>query len=95
MMTEKKQPNLFLRNDTIFGVCEALGEDFGFNPQYLRIALILPLFWFPVEIVALYFGLGLFVLVSRLLVPARPKNAKALALRSEANEDQIGLSKAA
>ena len=22
----------FFRDDTIFGVCEALGEDFGFSP---------------------------------------------------------------
>ena len=90
-MTEKKQPNLFMRNDTIFGVCEALGEDFGFNAQYLRVALILPLFWFPLEIVALYFGLGLFVLVSRLLVPSRSNAGTALALKDGANEDGIGM----
>ena len=94
-MTEKKQPNLFMRNDTIFGVCEALGEDFGFNAQYLRIALILPIFWMPVEMVALYFGLGLFVLVSRLLVPAKKQAVALPAIKNEANEDAVSLPEAA
>ena len=31
------QPSLFRRPDTFFGVCEALGEDFGFNPIFLRV----------------------------------------------------------
>lgn len=94
-MTEKKQPNLFMRNDTIFGVCEALGEDFGFNAQYLRIALILPIFWLPLEMVALYFGLGLFVLVSRLVAPAAKPAAEIPAIKSEANEDMVSLPEAA
>lgn len=58
--------NLFTRNDTIFGVCQGLGEDLGFNPLWLRLALILPIFWFPFHIVAAYLALGLVVLVSRL-----------------------------
>ena len=95
MMTQKKQPNLFMRNDTIFGVCEALGEDFGFNAQYLRIALILPIFWMPLEIGALYFGLGLFVLISRLLVPAKKPSAELPMIRNEANEDTVSLPEAA
>ncbi|WP_265562867.1 PspC domain-containing protein [Sphingomicrobium arenosum] len=63
--------NIFLRNDTIFGICQALGEDFGFNPNILRVALILPLFWFPVEVAITYVGLGLVVLASRLLFKDR------------------------
>ena len=94
-MNQKKQPNLFLRNDTIFGVCEALGEDFGFNPQYLRVALILPIFWLPLEMIALYFGLGLFVLVSRLIAPAPKVAAPLPALKAEANEDREALPEAA
>ena len=30
--------NPFTREDTLFGVCEALGEDFRFNPLLLRVA---------------------------------------------------------
>ena len=59
--------NLFRRRDTF---CEAVGQDFGFNPLWLRLALIAPLFFFPVQTIAAYFGLGLIVLASRLLFPA-------------------------
>ena len=62
--------NLFRRRDTFFGICEAVGQDFGFNPLWLRLALIAPLFFFPVQTIAAYFGLGVIVLASRLLFPA-------------------------
>lgn len=71
------QENLFTRNDTIFGVCEGLGEDLGINPLFLRLAFILPLFWFPMELVMLYFGLGAILFVTRMLVPARKAEASA------------------
>ena len=61
--------NLFRRRDTFFGICEAVGQDFGFNPLWLRLALIAPLFFFPVQTFAAYFGLGVIVLASRLLFP--------------------------
>lgn len=63
--------NLFRRRDTFFGICEAVGQDFGFNPLWLRLALIAPLFFFPVQTIAAYFGLGLIVLASRLLFPVK------------------------
>ena len=46
-MTAQANTNLILRNDTILGVCEAIGQDFGFNPTWLRIAFCLPVFWNP------------------------------------------------
>ena len=94
-MNQKKQPNMMMRNDTILGVCQSLGEDFGFNPNYLRIALILPLFWMPVEMIALYFGLGLVVLASRTLFPVQGKTAAPQTLPVEANEEAVALPKAA
>lgn len=66
---QNERRNLFTRQDTLFGVCEALGQDFGFNPVYLRIALPLLLFFQPVATIAGYFGAGLIVLASRLLAP--------------------------
>ena len=36
---KKNQVALPLRSHTILGVCEAIGEDFGFNPVFLRIPL--------------------------------------------------------
>lgn len=68
---ENDSPNLFHRRDTFFGICEAVGQDFGFNPTWLRLAFIAPLFFFPVQLFVAYFGLGVIVLASRLLFPAR------------------------
>ena len=64
--------NLFRRRDTMFGICEAVGQDFGFNPTWLRLAFIAPLFFFPVQTFIGYFGLGAAVLVSRLVFPRKP-----------------------
>lgn len=74
--------NLFRRRDTFFGICEAVGQDFGFNPLWLRLALIAPLFFFPVQTFAAYFGLGLIVLASRLLFPA-PAAAPSVSTAAE------------
>ena len=61
--------NLFTRPDTLLGVCEGLGQDFGFNPDILRIALAASILWNPVFAIGAYFGLGLLVLLSRLISP--------------------------
>lgn len=67
--------NLFRRRDTFFGICEAVGQDFGFNPLWLRLAFIAPLFFFPVQTFAAYFGLGAIVLTARLIFPAKTADA--------------------
>src|SRR5262245_6539110 len=64
-----------LRSHTILGVCEGLGEDFGFNPIFLRIPLAAAVIWNPLIAFGTYFGLGAVVLASRLLFPRQ----KALA----------------
>lgn len=69
--------NLMMRNDTLLGVCKGLGEDFGFNPTYLRVALILPLFWFPLQMVVIYLGLGVVVFASRMLFSDKSEQASA------------------
>ena len=68
-MQQTFQPSVFARDDTFFGVCHALGEDFGFNPNYLRAALAVGLFWNPVAMVAAYAGAGLVVAATRWLYP--------------------------
>ncbi|MFL6744340.1 MAG: PspC domain-containing protein [Sphingomicrobium sp.] len=60
-----------LRAHTIFGVCEGLGEDFGFNPVFLRIPLAGIVIWSPLIAIGTYFALGAVVLASRLLFPDR------------------------
>jgi phage shock protein PspC (stress-responsive transcriptional regulator) len=68
-MMQSYQPAIFWREDTLFGVCEALGEDFGFNPLFRRVALSVGLLWDPLLMIYAYLGLAAIVLVSRLLAP--------------------------
>lgn len=70
------QPSVFARDHTLLGVCEALGEDLGFNPVFLRIALSVGLFFSPVGALAVYAGLGLLVAFTRFVAP-NPRQAAA------------------
>jgi phage shock protein PspC (stress-responsive transcriptional regulator) len=67
--------SVLTREDTLLGACYALGEDFGFNPTWLRAAFALGLFLSPVAAIAGYAGCAVLVLVSRLVAPdpARPE----------------------
>ena len=66
-----------LRGDTFLGVCEAVGQDLGFNPNWLRIPFAALLLWNPAVILAAYFGLGGVVALSRWLFPAGKTEAQA------------------
>ena len=63
---------VFAREDTMFGVCQALGQDFGFNPVYLRIAFAVPVLFNPLAALGAYLAAAVLVLFSRLLVPSTP-----------------------
>ncbi len=67
---------VFNRNDTLLGVCEALGQDFGFNPLWLRIAFALPLIWNPVAVIGAYLALGVVVMLSRLIAPNKRRTVE-------------------
>jgi phage shock protein C len=84
---QETQPALPLRAHTVLGVCEAIGEDFGFNPLWLRILLASFLIWKPVEVIGVYFALGALVLISRLLVPARRGAATCDAAQATIEQD--------
>ena len=71
------QGTIFARDDTFFGVCEALGEDFGFNPFFLRLALGVGLIWNPLAMVAVYAALGLLVAAVRFIAPD-PRSVDAI-----------------
>lgn len=91
------QTSPIARSDTLLGVCQALGEDFGFNPIWLRLAFALPLMFFPVAVFSTYLGLGVVVMISRLLVrgPRRKPAPEAVEMEDEATpaeaEDQYPL----
>jgi phage shock protein PspC (stress-responsive transcriptional regulator) len=95
MDAQEKDVALPLRSHTILGVCEAIGEDFGFNPIFLRIPLAASVIWNPLIAIGTYFVLGIAVLASRLLFPkATPQKAEAVHEQQPANE-QRELAKAA
>lgn len=61
--------SIIAREDTLLGVCQAIGEDFRFNPVYLRVAFALILFWSPILAVGGYATLGAVVAFSRWMAP--------------------------
>lgn len=59
----------FMRDDTFLGVCEALGEDFRFNPNLLRIALAPLLIWNPLVTAGAYVAAAVVIALLRWIVP--------------------------
>lgn len=72
--------------DNLFGVCAAIGEDFGFDPIYLRIAFATALLFSLEAVLATYAALGAVVLLSRLIAPNR-KGASASPIAAPAAEE--------
>ena len=66
---DKPQPNVFLRHDTLLGVCQGIGEEFGFNPNFLRVPFAAGILWNPLVVVSLYLGLGVALAVARWIYP--------------------------
>ena len=72
--------NLFMRDDTFFGVCEGLGEDLRIPSNLLRVGFAVAFFFNPAMVVAAYLATGMLVLAVRLLAPdPRRRAAKAAA----------------
>ena len=84
MEAQENQVALPLRSHTILGVCEAIGEDFGFNPTFLRVPFAASVLYSPMWAVIAYFALGALVLASRLLFPKKVKADVAVEARPEA-----------
>jgi len=88
--TMTTQTPLPLRSDTILGVCEAIGQDFGFNPLWLRLAFVLPVFISPMYAIGAYLALGAVVAATRYFAPNKPASdqlvdAKAVELVEQEN----------
>jgi phage shock protein PspC (stress-responsive transcriptional regulator) len=86
--TMTSQTPLPLRSDTILGVCEAIGQDFGFNPLWLRLAFVLPVFISPMYAIGAYLALGAVVATTRYFAPNKPASeqvvdAKAVLVEQE------------
>jgi phage shock protein C len=91
----------FARNDTMLGVCQSLGEDLGFNPNYLRVLFGALLIWNPMAVIAIYFGLAVIIALSHLVFPSRLRAAdtvtaeQAAVPATPAPEPLVELAKAA
>ncbi|QNM82976.1 PspC domain-containing protein [Sphingomonas sabuli] len=84
-----------LRSDTLLGICEAVGQELGFNPNWLRVAFSALLLWNPTVIVAAYLGLGVVVFAARRLlrdrkpVPAAAPEAEPTAPVTTVEEQRL------
>lgn len=92
-MTRVSTDNVFLRNDTILGTCQAIGDDFGFNANWLRVPLSAVVLVSPLGALAIYLGLSAVVLLSRMAFRSKAVPAAVDAVPSEqnaveANDDQ-------
>jgi phage shock protein C len=83
--------NPFTRPDTLTGTCQAIGEDFGINPLWLRVGFAVALFWSAAWVIGAYLVLACVVLVSRLAFPARRAKADtAVAVVPAGANDEMG-----
>ncbi len=82
--------NLIRRDDTFFGVCQAIGDDFGFNPNWLRIGLALPVIFNPWLSIGIYGTLACAVIASRLLVPVRARAVPSVETNTPNVVEQLG-----
>ena len=85
---ENETTNLFRRRDTFFGICEAVGQDFGFNPLWLRLAFVATIFFAPTAGFAAYLGLGAVVAATRLLVKDKPAAEQVIGATATVVEQQ-------
>ncbi len=88
------------KRDNLFGVCAALGEDFGFDPFCLRVALAVGVIASPIAVLIGYASAGVLVLLSRVLVrgrraPVRTADVHAIAPQAIAPADREPLRQAA
>jgi phage shock protein C len=65
------------RSDTLFGVCQALGEDLGISPLWFRVAVASAVVLNFEVAIALYLGLAVIALASRFIYRSAPKAAAA------------------
>jgi phage shock protein PspC (stress-responsive transcriptional regulator) len=80
--------NLVFRNDTVLGVCEAIGQDFGFHPNWLRLTLASLFYFFPMGVIGTYLGLGIVVAFTRWVAPDRAEQVDRQAIVDAEGEEE-------
>ena len=79
-MTTETRENLFLRDDTFFGVCEGLGEITRIPSNLFRLALAPLLIWNPMATFVGYCAVGLVIASIRFVFPKRQRVSKPKAI---------------
>jgi len=69
MMTTVRTTSYFNRPDTMLGVCQAIGEDMGISPNWIRLAFAVAFFFFPWQAALAYVGLGALAALLRKIWP--------------------------
>lgn len=90
-MTASAPTKLFDRPDTMFGVCEGIGREFGIHPNILRIAFAVPMIWNPVAVIGTYVGLGAALWVSHKIAPNRRPAGTEVAAVERDSRDEMAL----
>jgi phage shock protein PspC (stress-responsive transcriptional regulator) len=83
--------SIIARDDTLLGVCFAIGQDFGFNPTYLRLCFAALLFWSTLAAVGAYMALGVVVAITRWIAPEPVPAAEEEAEPAEEFEYELPL----
>ncbi|MBA2467684.1 MAG: PspC domain-containing protein [Sphingomonas sp.] len=79
----ERQLALPLRNDTILGVCQGIGEEFGVHANWLRVPIAGLVMFNWMAALGIYLALGLALLASRLVYPRRAAIAPPRTLPKE------------
>ena len=61
--------------DSLFGICQSVGDHVGFNPLYLRLSLFVLMLFNPIAMACTYAGLGMVVGLSHLIFPNPEENS--------------------
>ncbi len=67
--------SIFTRSDTLLGVCQALGEDFGVSPTWFRVGFAAVVVVNIEAALLAYAAAGALVFVSRMVLPGRASAA--------------------
>jgi len=89
-MTDQTVP-LPLRTETLLGVCEAIGQDFGFNANWLRVPFAALILISPLWVIGTYLALGVVVAFSRWMAPAKQTPAEPQPNAGNSNNEQLQL----
>ncbi|TZG26115.1 PspC domain-containing protein [Sphingomonas montanisoli] len=93
---ERANGKYFDRADTMFGVCEGIGTELGFNPNILRMAIGVCLLLSPKITIGVYVALGILLFAAYKLMPSRKRaSVVEIGQRSERADDTQELAQAA